>query len=189
MSASLFLPAREARAGQTLAPILATVHDGWMADAGRSLGPITDPQATFFQRWAAVRYLWDRFAERFDLEQDLLNQLHPFVVAEARERLWMQVVRLNRLRRDLDQLAHRQGTAPDLARTARDLLEALRLWYAEIELAVGQVSLDQLSREANCLINRLSGWSEAPGDFTSLETAASCSSGASLTERRYAGSS
>lgn len=157
MTASTLLPDRESVTEQTLAPILTRVHDRWMAEADVALDPITDPQATFFQRWGAVRYLWDQFAERFLLEQELLEELHPFIPAEVRERLAMQIDRVNRLQHDMDRLAHQRGVARELARTARALLEALRLWYAEIEFAAGGIRQKDTSAGARGLLRRLSG--------------------------------
>jgi hypothetical protein len=157
MSASVLLPQCETAVEQTLGPILASVHDRWMAEAETALGPVTDPQATFFQRWAAVRYLWDQFAERFTLEQELLNELYPFMTPELRERLGMQANRLTRLQQDLDRLAHQRGTAREVARKSRDLLEALRLWYAEVEFAAGEIRLEDIGFTASCLVERFSG--------------------------------
>jgi hypothetical protein len=128
-----------------------------MAEADLALDPITDPLATFFQRWTAVRYLWDQFQERFLLEQELVDELHAFIPVEVRERLAMQIDRVNRLQQDMDRLAHQRGVARELARTARALLEALRLWYAEIEFAVGEIRQEDTSANVHRLLERLSG--------------------------------
>ena len=141
----------------TLDPLLAEIHDRWMAEADRVIGPITEPDATFFQRWAAVRYLWDVLPVRLQQEQELLDDLHPFIPDEIRERLSVQLDRLHHLHRDLDGLAHRTGTARELARTARALLEALRLWYAEIEFAAGEIERTDIGYAATSLLERLTG--------------------------------
>jgi hypothetical protein len=167
MSTSVLLPQRETAVELTLGPILASAHDLWMAEADIALGPVTDPLATFFQRWTAVRYLWDQFAARFSLEQELLKELHSFVMPGLRERLGMQENRLARLQHDLDRLAHQRGTAREVARKSRDLLEALRLWYAEIEFAAGEIRRNDLSREGLRLLADLNpnrcGWADAHG--------------------------
>lgn len=144
-------------APNALGPILAGTHDRWMSEADKIIGPVTEPDATFLQRWAAVRYLWDELPVRLQLEQELLDELHPFIPAEIRERLSMQLDRLHHLHRDLDGLAHRTGTARELARTARALLEALRLWYAEIEFGVGEVERADIGYAATSLLERLTG--------------------------------
>jgi hypothetical protein len=141
----------------TLDPILARTHDRWMAEADEIIGPVTEPDATFMQRWAAVRYLWDELPVRLQLQQELLDELHPFIPAEIGARLSMQLDRLHHLRRDLDGLAHRTGTARELARTARALLEALRLWYAEIEFAAGQIDRADVGYTTSSLLERLTG--------------------------------
>jgi hypothetical protein len=128
-----------------------------MAEADKIIGPVTEPDATFMQRWAAVRYLWDELPGRLQLEQELLYELHPFIPAEIRARLSMQLDRLHHLHRDLDGLAHRTGTARELARTARAFLEALRLWYAEIEFAIGEVERADIGYAATSLLERLTG--------------------------------
>ena len=145
--------ARAAR--DTLDSILSGIHDRWMAEADRIIGPVTERDATFMQRWAAVRYVWNELPARLQLEQELLKELHPFIPAEIWERLSMQLDRLHHLHRDLDGLAHRTGTARELARTARAMLEALRLWYAEIELALGEIERADMGYAATSVLERL----------------------------------
>ena len=163
MTTSLLFPRLESSVEPTLAPILARVHDRWMAEADIALGPVTDPQATFFQRWTAVRYLWDQFAQRTMLERGLLQQLHPFIPVEVRERLAMQIDRVDRLQEVMDRLAHQRGVARELAHTAEALLEALRLWYAEIEFAAGDIRQNDMGPDVHQLLERLNGrsWFEA----------------------------
>jgi hypothetical protein len=141
----------------TLDPILADTHDRWMAEADKIIGAVTEPDAIFMQRWAAVRYVWDELPVQLQMQQELLKELHPFIPAEIRERLSMQLDRLHHLHRDLDSLARRTGTARELARTARALLEALRLWYGEIKFAVGEIELADLGYAATSLLERLTG--------------------------------
>jgi len=130
------------------------MHDRWMADCDVALGPVTDRDATFLQRWAATRYISDTFPERFQLEQDLLEELHPFILPEVRERLNLQLNRLARLQQELGVLGHQRGTAREIARVARQLVEALRLWYAEIEFAVGGLQVQDIGPRAIELLDR-----------------------------------
>ncbi|HSJ75208.1 MAG TPA: hypothetical protein VK899_03345 [Gemmatimonadales bacterium] len=141
-------------AKQTLEDHLAPMHDRWMADCDVALGPVTDRDATFLQRWAAIRYIGDTFPERFQLEQDLVEELHPFILAEMRERLNMQMDRLVRLQQELDALGHQRGTARQIARAAREMVDALRLWYTDIEFAVGGLQLQDIGPRANALLDR-----------------------------------
>lgn len=148
MCATALIPRPPAVVEDALSGVLTTVHDGWMADGDRYLGPVTYPEATFLERWAAVSYLRNQFPERFKLEQGLLGELHSFFTPELKERLRMQADRLMRLHRDLEQLTQRHGAAREIAHTARELLETLRLWYAEVEFAAGGVHREDLSTRA-----------------------------------------
>jgi hypothetical protein len=142
---------------QTLNGMLSSTHDAWMLEADRFLTPVTDPYATFWERWGAVRFLADQFPERFELEEALLNELQAFVSAEMRERLWMQLERLTRLQKDLDAAATERGNARQVASLTRQLLDALRLWYAEIEFAIGDVRESDLTPRGAELMSRLAG--------------------------------
>lgn len=149
----------------TLGSRLADVHDNWMADADRFLLPVSDAAATFWERWAAVRYIEDQFIERYQLERALLEKLRAFFVPEVRERLEMQADRLNRLLGEFRRLGRQRESARQLAHTTRELLEALRLWYAEIEFAAGGIRWDDLSSETARLVYDLNpvrcGWADA----------------------------
>jgi hypothetical protein len=82
-----------------------------------------------------------------------------------RERLRMQADRLGRLFADFSRLGRQRESARELARTARDLLEAVRLWYAEIELATGGIRWGDVGKEATRLLAELNparcGWADA----------------------------
>jgi hypothetical protein len=150
MCASLLILEPQTTVEETLDPILATTHDRWMADADQALRPVMEGDATFSQRWAAVRYVRDEFAERLQLE--LIDELYPHIHPEARERLSLQANRVKQLGQDLDNLAHQPGATREVALTARALLDALRLWYAEIEFGVGHTDLADVSPSVNRLL-------------------------------------
>jgi hypothetical protein len=152
MCASPLIDEPKTTVEETLDPILVTTHDRWMADADQALRPVMECDVTFSQRWAAVRYVRDEFAERLQLEQELIDELHSLIHSEARERLSIQADRVKRLAQDLDSLAHQSGATREVARTARALLDALRLWYAEIEFAVGPTDLADVSPSVNRLL-------------------------------------
>jgi hypothetical protein len=169
MSATLTLHRPGAARDKTLADDLAPMHDRWMAECDLALGPVTDRDATFLQRWAAIRYVAETFPERFEVEQELVKELRPFILPEIRERLQMQMDRLIRLQQELERLARLRGTARDVARLARDLEEALRLWYADLEFAVGDLCPDEIGPlatrllERACSDGRLDDWFVAVG--------------------------
>jgi signal transduction histidine kinase len=153
------------RAVKTIDTELTAAHDNWMADADRFLLPVTDTGATFWDRWAAVRYVEEQLATRLDSERALLQHLRPFLPAEVRERLGMQAERLTRLVEDFNFFGRRRESAREIAHTARELTEALRLWYAEIELASSGIRLADVSREGTRLLTELDprrcGWADA----------------------------
>jgi hypothetical protein len=154
MCASILIPEPETSVEGTLDPILAATHDRWMAEADKALGPVMDSDATFSQRWVAARYLSEEFAERLQLEQQLIDELPPFLCPEAQERLSAQAARVRQLRQDLSGVVHRLGTVPEMIRVARALMDALRLWYAEIEFAIGRVHLADVSPTAARLLQQ-----------------------------------
>jgi hypothetical protein len=155
------------RAGETLGTKFTVAHDNSMADGDRFLLPVADADATFWERWAALRYVDDQLLHRFHLERALLQELHAFVTAEMNERLSMQADRLTRLLAEFTRLGRQRESARELARTTRDILAAFRLWYAEIELAAGQIRWTDISREGVRLLAQLDetrcAWGDAHG--------------------------
>lgn len=61
------------RPTDTLGPRVAIAHDNEMADGDRFIVPVTDSDATFWERWAALRYVEDQLPERSRLERSLLR--------------------------------------------------------------------------------------------------------------------
>lgn len=155
----------DARSAGTLGPRFTGTHDAAMTDADRFLQPVGDAAATFWERWAAVRYVEDQLLGRYHLERTLLAELRAFLTPELRERLEMQTDRLNRLIGEFRRLGRERESARELAHTTRELLDALRLWYAEIEFAVGGVRVADLSGAATRLVAELipmrCGWADA----------------------------
>ena len=152
---------------------LAPAHDNWMADADRFLAPVIDTNATFWHRWAAVRYVEEQLASRFESERQLLQQLRAFLPAEVRERLPMQAERLSRLIDDFNRVGRQRESAREVSHTARKLTEALRLWYAEIELNVGGIHLADVSRDGIRLLSELNparcSWADATRQLAVME--------------------
>lgn len=155
----------DTRVGETLGTRFTVAHDNWMADGDHFLLPVADADATFWERWAALRYVDDQLLHRFHLERALLEELHAFITAEMNERLWMQADRLTRLLGEFARVGRQRESARELAHITHDILEALRLWYAEIELGAGGVRLSDLSRDATRLLTELNparcGWGDA----------------------------
>jgi hypothetical protein len=126
-----------------------------MAIADRFLLPLTKANATFWERWAGVRYVEDQLLERFHLERALLEELRVFLTPEIRERLQMQTHSVSRRLAEFDRLGHQRVDARELAQTPRELLNALRLWYAEIEFAAGGIRRSDVSKQGIQLLAEL----------------------------------
>lgn len=153
MSAPTLIP--RPNAGDVLSRVMTPLHDSWMGDADQILEPLMRRDTTFWERWAAVNYLRDQFPERFSMEQELLTELHSFLTPEANERLRMQSERLTRLLTELELLGEQRATARQMASAVRTLLEDLRLWYAEIEIATAGIRRADLGAHAAQLFARL----------------------------------
>jgi hypothetical protein len=153
------------RSTDTLGRRFADAHDNWMADADRFLLPVADANATFWERWSAVRYVEDQLLDRFQLERRLLDELRAFLTPEIKERLGMQADRLTRLLADFRRLGRERARARELAHTTRELLDAVRLWYAEIEFAAGGIRWNDVSSEGIRLLAEFNlarcGWADA----------------------------
>ena len=112
-----------------------------------------------------MRYVEDQLLKRFHVERILLEELRAFLTPEMNERLWMQADRLTRLLGTFGRLGRQRESARELAHTTRELLEALRLWFAEIELAAGGIQISDVSREGIRLLAELDparcGWADA----------------------------
>ena len=135
---------------------LAATHDHWMAEVHQVLLPITRPEATFWERWDAVRFLAERFPDRLRLEQALAAKLHLLVSSDAATRLELQGERLCELYRQCTRLTQERGVARDLARRADNLLEAVRLWCAEFELAARDITESDVDEDVLRLLGRMS---------------------------------
>jgi hypothetical protein len=165
MSMTTMAPQPNTRVVKTIDTQLTPVHDNWMVDADRFLLPVTDTDATFWSRWAAVRYVEEQLAARVDSERTLLLHLRAFFPAEVRERLGMQAERLVRLVDNFNRVGRQRDSAREVAHTARELTEVLRLWYAEIEFAASGIRVADVSSEVIHLLAELNpsrcGWADA----------------------------
>jgi hypothetical protein len=138
-----------------LAGVLRPGHERWLAEARRFLEPAAIPEADFWTRWAAVRYLADEFRKRAGLERALVAELRPSVRADLVDHLLREADRLAALRLELDRLGRRRGTAEAMAAGTQALLRQLTIWLAEIELAAAGLSCGRLSPTAEALARQL----------------------------------
>jgi hypothetical protein len=140
---------------ETLTAVLSPTHDVWIGDARRLLLPAAVPEATFLARWSAVRYLDDQFTERVTAERALMTELLPFVSPREATLLEAGAERVTWLHFALARIGCRRGTAPEFAHTAAELLRALDLWCAQIELAAARVRPAALTPEGQRVLGQL----------------------------------
>lgn len=127
-----------------------------MAQCDRMLGPVMDPDATFFERWGALRFVREPLQERLRTEQTLLDELNAVLSPAMHERILVQGERVRRLLNQVERLACGRCTARELAQATQELVQALRIWYAEIEFGVGNLRRGDLANETSRLLDQLS---------------------------------
>jgi hypothetical protein len=143
------------RGGEPLDAVLRPIHTAWVDEARRFLEPALDPGADFWSRWSAVRYISDDFQVWYRRQRALVYELRPFLAQGVAERLVREGDRVFQLRLELDRLGRRRCTEKEFAAGARDLVKQLGLWCAEIELAAGGITRDDLPAEGAELLGHL----------------------------------
>lgn len=154
MTATL-APPFEAVGTESVADSLTRVHDHWMERIARLLAPATMPRATFWDRWAAVRFLADQFEDRFRLELELVESLASRLTPSTRARLAAARAGLDRTRAELMAAGRRQGRAAEVVLLARRFLDQTRRWCASLELATASMHPDDLPERSQELLARL----------------------------------
>jgi len=142
-------------ATSTVSEALATVHEGWMKQVAVFLGPALNDDVDFWTRWTAARFLSHRFGDRFRLECELVDALGNLVSDEAAETLAAARTRLEDVAEQLNDAGRRRATRMLTARLARRFIDQLALWCVEVEVATNQLGTDELSRDAERLLQRL----------------------------------
>jgi hypothetical protein len=139
----------------SLGPILQAAHEMWIDEAETYLTPIIVPEASFWDRLTAVRYIADQFARQYRRESALLQELRPLLDHTIAEHLISQGRRVAQLWRELDRVGRRRGTSRTVAVTARALVEALQNWCRQIEAAAGAIPREALPDEAKGMVETL----------------------------------
>jgi hypothetical protein len=129
-------PTTTSAVADALCRVMAPLHDTWMKEAERAVEPMIRRDATFWERLVAVNYLENRFLDRVQLDSAFLDELHLVHGPELSEQLTSKYQSDMRLHREVQTLSRQRPPFRQLARRIRDLLEARRLWYAGIELAL-----------------------------------------------------
>jgi hypothetical protein len=135
--------------------VLRPIHAIWIDDARGALEPALEPDADFWARWTAARYLAEDFRDRYRRERALVEELLPFLRANVVDRLLREDDRVYRLRIELDRICRRRGTTAEIARSTVELVKQLRAWCAEIERAACEVTREELTAEGAELLAQL----------------------------------
>jgi len=152
---STLAPAFDAPPAEPLSAVLSRIHDHWVDRVGRFLAPAMVPRANFWERWGSVRYLADEFEDRFRAQCAVVDSLGLLLGPSALDRLAMARKRLEATRAELTTLGRRRGTAGPVAVLARRLLDQVRLWCVELELATSRLTTGDLPDEAREVIAHL----------------------------------
>lgn len=147
----------------TLAPVLRVAHDSWIRETNEFLFPITRREASFWNRWTAVRYLADQFMGQYRRERALVAVLRPLLAPEVGERLVQQGQRIGALQDAIDRLGRKRGTGGTVLVIGRGLLASLRDWCREIEAAAGPIPREMLPEQGHRLIAELELYTVAHG--------------------------
>ena len=155
MTAALAFPVE--RDALEVTTTLSHVHDWWMERIARVIAPAAQPGATFWERWAAVRFLTDQFEARFRLECQLVESMAALLPPPLLAHLRAARVELERTRSRLSAAGRRRGSGPEVAVLARRFLDEARRWCAALELATTSIAADDLSDHSRELLARLPG--------------------------------
>ena len=143
------------RTAHTVGAVLASIHEEWMRQVAVFLGPALNDDANFWTRWAAARFLSDRFGDRFRLECALVDALGDLVSEEAARTLASARTELEGVAGQLSDAGRRRATGMLTARLARRFIDQLALWCVEVELATDRLETAELPEAAGRLLQRL----------------------------------
>ena len=149
---------------ETLDVVLNPTHDAWIEEVRQLLLPAAALDAPVWERWLAVRYLNEKFLNRFRLERDLMAELRPLIAFEEMSVLEAGADRLTRLCLALDRVgrARGRGTSAEFATLIPEFLRALERWCLEIELTVGHRLSESLPTGAQRTLARMEAPSRQP---------------------------
>jgi hypothetical protein len=140
---------------ETLSEVLSPTHDLWIEEARQLLQPDAGPSGALLDRWSAVRWLDERFLERFEAERAVMAELAAFIPALELDMLEAGAQRVAGLHLLLGRIGCRRGGAAEFAHAAAEFLEALEMWCAWIELAATRVRPEALSPGGRRILSEL----------------------------------
>jgi hypothetical protein len=147
----------------SLAEALGPIHERWIDEARRCLSPVPRGRAGFWDCWGIVGYLDDRFLAQYQRERALVEEMQPYLPSDEVERLRLGAFEISTLRQEAGKWGRRRGATLQVAAAARQLLERLPLWCAEIELAATRISRLSLGPEGARLLAQMQATSRVPG--------------------------
>jgi hypothetical protein len=134
---------------------LAAFHRRWLDEVRQHLAPACAPHAGFWDRWAAVRYLADPFAEPYSASGELFDALLESLDPGIAGRLADDRTAIDQLRQDFDRIGRERGNAVAAAAIACSLLATLQRWCRGLEDAIRAVGPERLSSRAIDALARL----------------------------------
>jgi hypothetical protein len=143
------------RSGLTLASVLGPIHDYWISQTRRTVEPALSRDASFWDRWTAVRYLDDPFDDHYHHEVALVGSLVPLLPPAVAGRLTTLTETLDQSRAQLDRVGRRRGVARAVSVVAREFLDLFQLWCTEVEAAVGGLLRENLPERSQELLAAL----------------------------------
>lgn len=135
--------------------VLARIHRHWLRQVAQVLEPAIAAEATFWERWAAARFLCDQFEGRYRLECELMESLAPLLPDHELTRLEAERETVERLRATLVSAGRRQLGGPLVSGLSRVLLRQLRQWCRRLETASEALALEVLPADAHTQLSRL----------------------------------
>ena len=134
---------------------VAAFNRRWLEEVRQHLSPACAPHSTFWDRWAAVRYLADGFADPYKLSGELLEALLEGLDRRTASRLADDRATIDQLREDFDRIGRERGNTIAAAAIACSLLATLQRWCGGMEDAIGVVGAKGLSPQAREIVARL----------------------------------
>ena len=135
---------------------LAAFNHRWLDDVRQHLSPACAPHSSFWDRWAAVRYLADPFAEPYKLTGELLDGLIERLDRRTAGRLADDRATIDRLREGFDRVGRERGNTVAAAAIACSLLATIQRWCRGVEDAIRAAGPGGLSPEAGEALARAS---------------------------------
>jgi hypothetical protein len=151
----LVMSSRPAAPPGAVPAILARIHRHWLAQVAQVLEPAIEAGASFWERWAAARFLCDQFEGRYRLECELMESLAPLLPAHEVTQLEAERETVERLRATLIAAGRRQLGGPLVSSLSRVLLRQLRQWCGRLEVAAQGLMFEELPPDARTHLSRL----------------------------------